>query len=1388
MAEPLFIQAPPVEVTPGGEAPALTPGGSAANRGGSFSFMSEAGAAEPDTSSAGVAKDMAAAGFSETEVADWKRKHAAEMRAAGFSQAEVDKDMGVKAPLDMSGVRKFVAGNLKAAADEEQAALDEQKAIKAKPEGWYNQLVDSATKGWGASITGMLQNKKLPESMPEDAAWAEKLTYSAASLAGDVPYMIGGAMAGGVAGSAAPVVGNVVGGGVGAFMVPAMIRKTLVDNLKGDKYYNAADFAQQAMAILYDGIKQGSVGGLTALTGGAVGAATKAAGPLVSGGAQTAAEIATMTTAGKALESQLPGIDDFTIGTALVGIMHGSVALGKMSPRTAQSVQSTMMDVYAKTGIKPRDLVEMAKNDPTIAQDIILGKDVPDALKDHVDPTLRAETIPKLPTAPEVALGKEPPVPPGETPPEGVARDPWEEVSKHIDFKGQDAKEPVTWDKIYTRYVNDMHPLFVDQKAMLKDLGKDLRDLPADQQPHLLALNSRGTFGRAAQQLENHTYEFNSYKDNGEGLKQILAPVKDDIKGWATYALSKRTLELAARGIDGGIPLADAQEVVRTGAAKYGDINNDIVAYQNRVSKQLRDSGIISPEMYDKMLDLNKNYTPFFRVMDGGASGIGGGLNTSNPIHGIKGSERQIINPLESIIKNTYVYTALAERNAIGKAYLKLAESTGHAGDWLEKVNPGVKGTTVANKEMAKFLADHGIEGVPDDLLTVFRTLREPLENNQIAIFKEGVRTVYALKNQETANAFKGLDQQSATLVEKVLSVPAASLRAGATTLSPDFIVTNPLRDQITAFVYGNNIPVLDFVSGMFSVARKDEAFQNWRKGGGANAAMVSIDRDYLRERLKSMNLESLDGQTGLMSRAWNVAKTPLHVLQIMNELAENLTRVGVYKRNSEGGLFGIGATPQGELSKADILAGASAAREGTLDFAKKGSQMRALNMITDFSSAGINGNDKMVRMMKDNPAGFAAKVFVGITLPSILLYEAQKDDPRWTDGSIPDWQKDLFYIVLTKDHIYRIRKDFQLGVIFGSGAEHILKAYDDYNKSQSLDTQSLSHYFGTVWGATLPPVVPTGVTPLLEQATNHSFFNNQPLIPASKEKLLPEYQYNDYTTELTKKLGSIVGSFPGMRSDLNPNWAKNLASPIVMDNYVRQWTGGLGVYAVQLLDAALRKTGVLNDPGKPESTLADIPVVRAFVMRYPSAQAQGVQDFYDRESRNAGTYATIQALYRAGDMVGLQKELGLGANELVDGAKLNPALATMARLPGIKMSLDNMTKAVHLINTNPTFSPSDKRQLIDSIYFQMILVAHGGNDAFRQIDDLLGRSLFKPPPAAPEQPGWPTNRAPNEWSWLFNGGHVRPDPEPERWPNGKPKNEWSWLFNAPNVADSATK
>ena len=64
------------------------------------------------------------------------------------------------------------------------------------------------------------------------------------------------------------------------------------------------------------------------------------------------------------------------------------------------------------------------------------------------------------------------------------------------------------------------------------------------------------------------------------------------------------------------------------------------------------------------------------------------------------------------------------------------------------------------------------------------------------------------------------------------------------------------------------------------------------------------------------------------------------------------------------------------------------------------------------FFNAQLEGIDKSARAFRENPSSFAIKAAASVTLPSVLLWMANKDDARYRE--LPQWQKDLFWIVPT--------------------------------------------------------------------------------------------------------------------------------------------------------------------------------------------------------------------------------------------------------------------------------------------------------------------------------------------------------------------------------------
>lgn len=1311
-------------------------------------------------------------GFTDTEITDFAAQKAQTLKGAGFSDDEINSYFGNK-PFNFDPMAEKFGDNLKSS---------------EKPVTSFTEALEA---GWQQSVSGLVSRGKKPDLvLPEDASRTQRIAASVAGVAGDVPAMVGGFMVGGALGAETGP-GAAITGMAGAFALPTALRETLMDSYEKGSFTNFSDFWDRASGILIDTSK----GWVTGAATGAAGVGAKAlpavgalASPTVRAVTQTAAEVGTMVTVGKALEGQVPNADDFIDAAIAVGGLKASGA-----------VAGKLRDIYREKGIPPSAVIQDANRDVTITQDLLSADKQPYG-------------VPEAPPA-ETAVAKP-------TPEAGSIDEAQQKILSHISVGEEYADRKMSWSRLYTSVFDKLYPI----KEAIDAVGGTEK---ASEDPYIAARLMAGVSGKADHMLNYGTFDFKTMENNGPSLKAILEPIGNDLDGFRAYSASVRALELEGRGVKTGFDLEAAQQVSEEGAKTYGPAMKEIGQYQSRVAAYLRDSGVMSKDAYAAMLDANKLYIPFQRVMDDQGPGIGTkSLQASNPVKGIKGSMRTVIDPIESVIRNTYLLTTMAEKNAVGTKLVDLLKKSSpeapdapaadsvrfyHGGhdptsggsrwmtpdrayaeeyakksggevhyvdiakdhpslvkafedegsdvkspfvsfdapaDLAKNLRPlsgakedvmgrGDKTPAPMDTALTNFLKDEGVKN-PEALSQFIKEATKPAGQNEIRIFRNGKAETHTL-DPELARSFKGLDVETANMLEKFASMPASWLRAGAT-LTPDFIARNLVRDFQSAFVNSTKgfFSPVDSYQGLKAALTKNETFQEWLKSGGANAMMVSMDRRYMQD-----NLEKLTQTTGLMSRAWNVvgdpeagffdktkavAKLPgqaankylLDPLRAFSQYAEMATRLGEFKGVMEQQQKDGSSFPEA-LAKAGY-----SSREVTLDFARIGAGMRAMNLITAFFNAQVQGADRLARAFIDSPASTGLKIGLGVTTPSVLLWWANHDDPDYKE--IPDWEKDMFWILppvnipgFGKTFI-RIPKPFETGVMFGSSVERALDMFFDGREG------AYKKFADSMIKALMPSAIPTIGVPFLEQFANRSTFTDRTLIPADMEKHLPEYQYTPYTTEVAKKLGQIIGAFPGISDSKTEQTtmggiSRSLTSPILIENYLRAWTGNLGTYALNAADSALRAAGVLPDPPKPASTLADIPFVKAFVVRYPSASAQSIQDFHDTYAKQKIYYDTWMAKLKEGDIESAERIQAAGGPMM------------FAKLDGIDKVLTEQNKMVRDIYKNPAVQPEEKRQLIDTIYGKMIELSRDGNAALRQIEKAM-----KPQPKAITGPAWGAN------------------------------------------------
>jgi hypothetical protein len=932
-----------------------------------------------------------------------------------------------------------------------------------------------------------------------------------------------------------------------------------------------------------------------------------------------------------------------------------------------------------------------------------------------------------------------------------------------------------SFNQLYTNVVDKFFPISKARQGA---------ELTAANDPYKLVRLLAGWTGKADHMLNEGTFDFNTFQNNGPSMKDILEPVAKDMDGFRAFAAAARAAELESRGLSHGFDLEAVKQVGQAGIKKYGPVLEGLVKYQNRVSAYLRDSGVLSDKAYDNMVEANKLFVPFHRVMgDDAALGqkLGGAnMTASNPIKTLKGSEKEVIDPIESIVKNTYLLTSMAEKNNVGTKLIDmLIDQRAH--EALDGRPPEMSALPQIGHNggpaLLEWAGNNGVELGPD-LANVLHDAAQPDREGEISIFRDGTRFTYKV-DADLARSFKGLDASSIGLIEKLFAPMAKTLRTGAV-LNPEFAARHTVRDFLYSFIQtttGVFTPV-DTAKGLASLVMKDQDYWQWMKAGGANGTLVSLDRQFLQE-----SLNDLADKTGLFTRAFNVVIDPqasylqkggavlglpfkaigkyvVHPLQMIAETAMNMNHLAGFKRalrtseaaQPEG--TGIMTLPNGSptdtalralgtgskpATKEDLLAAGWQSRNTGIDVARSGAKMSGPNMISAFLNAKIQDTFQIAESMAKTPISTGMRIAAGITIPSLALWYSNKDDSRYQD--LPSWEKDVFWIVPTdkwepataeeaanrcdpmkvgpcdqvrvnngqleqnNGHIFRIPKPFSTGVLFGSGAERMAEAF------LTDHPDAFKGFFHSLAESTVGDVLPNAVTPMLEQSANRTQYTGRTLIPSQLEKQLPEYQYAPYTTELAKKLGSVIAAFPGMREgstgqagDYGPGIMRALTSPMLIENYVRGWTGTLGTYAMKAIDKTGRMVGALDDPQHAAATLADYPIIKAFVARYPSANAQPVSDFYEGYERNARYFATFKAQMAEGNEEAMQKIQDAGGDQM------------FSQLDAIKKTVGEHYTMIRTIDADPDMKPYEKRQLIDSLYYGMIETAKQGNAMLKEM------------------------------------------------------------------------
>jgi hypothetical protein len=775
---------------------------------------------------------------------------------------------------------------------------------------------------------------------------------------------------------------------------------------------------------------------------------------------------------------------------------------------------------------------------------------------------------------------------------------------------------------------------------------------------YAMARLARGSGGIAADFVESpQGVTLSDGTSLGPSLKQALEPVmgafrKGDQQLFENYLVALRTIELHGRGKDPGISESDARAYIqeveqRPDFAEFEKARDAVYAHQDAVLEYAIDGGLLTQELASKIRQANRFYVPFNRAQDddveprfleGGTrqrSGVRGSIAGQRPpMYRIGESGKDLLPVLQQIIANDFSWVSAVEKN---RAMLALTnQATGglrgqrgkappDSARWLRRIPAPVAAVRFAGQqlktELTKRLDETGIELPPeqlDDLLDIYVTVFTPTQltrkgDNVVSVMKKGKREFWQVNNQSLFNAISAVGPQDIGRWMKWAQAPARLLRAGAT-LSPGFILRNPVRDTLVAWVQSRHgfIPGVDTVIGLYEQFRPDSVARDlFYRNGIAQATLAGNDRSSRELALKNL------GKTELQR---TVVRSPIDLMRALSSQMEVASRLGEFKLalqagGQERGVLGRLFGPQFDPNAWDanvVATAALAARDVTTDFQRAGSVGREINRVDAFFNAQVQGAARMAETAQRDPVGMSLKLgLMGLMSTAIWFGNAEDDEYR----ELPEWEKHTYWHVKLPGNTtwFRIPKPFEYGYLADfveAGLDFIAK--EDPRRLKQIKDQLV----GDSWGKTAANLIISGVLPPLEVWANYNSFRDTDIVRHWDLELDSDLQYNDFTSDTAKVLGKIIS-----------------VAPANIDHLIFGYTASLGRIAVGGIDLALQSLGAADPSNRPTRQAQHRFVVGNFLRtRSFGASSQSIQDIYDFSTAVGGLEASQQADRDRGD------------------------------------------------------------------------------------------------------------------------------------------------------------
>jgi hypothetical protein len=776
------------------------------------------------------------------------------------------------------------------------------------------------------------------------------------------------------------------------------------------------------------------------------------------------------------------------------------------------------------------------------------------------------------------------------------------------------------------------------EKLVAKKMGGVER--LADSNAHSAALQSDLAAGVAASALgvgdriggiPKYEKGYTTVSNEGgtiKGAVAIFAPLArlGDPKIYQAYqfwAASKRGKRLLANGKEELFTPQDfayAKQLEQQ-YPEFVSVQKDWIKYNDGLVKYAVDTGVISAQNAAEFVRYS-DYLPFYRQIEGERTI---GPNIFQSISGVKapkkitGSEAPLADFLETIVRNTQATIQAGMKNVAAQ----------------KAVEAGVMVGMVQKLDYAS--------SAP----------------NTITILEKGKKVSYECADKLWVDAVGSLNLPEIPFLS-IFAKPADLLR-NLVTKDPGFMLANLMRDSVSAYVTsGANItPLVSTMKEFTSVLMNNSPeYQKLLSAGALGGYEFSRDI----ESSTSEFAKDLRKKTGTKT-TFEKATSPFTLfwggLEKGTTASDAATRIAIYK-----------ATLKETGNEAEAIHRALE----VMNFNRKGSSafVRIAAATIPFLNARMQGLDVFFRsgirpfFNKDATAMERQVQKAMFVRGSFILgmsamyaaaiagnpdYEAQEEETKDNNWIIPlgNGRPPL-----------KIPIPFEVGTLFKTVPERIYRRF--YGLDTNRDTskavvRALSNTFGV-------SPIPQIAAPYIEAKTNYSMFTQREIISGNMKDIAPEFQVGPSTTKTAEFIGKQTG-----------------LSPIMIDHVYRGYTGTIGSYASDLLDASISALSPEYANQKASKRFTQMPIVKRF---FADPDARGkVTAFYDLKNSVDSAVRTVNFLDKTN-------------NEGISGfAEKNATLyASRDLVNSLNKQMQNLQDQASMVRTAP-IPPDQKREIL---------------------------------------------------------------------------------------------